>query len=96
MKLVHFCDTSLGYNCPNLKCQYKIFCFLRKDAYAEHRRLCNLEQGLGYAPLPHILSGSDKEVDWWMRVRCGQKKEIIKKLMGGTPWCTDLLEPVNI
>lgn len=96
MKLVHFRDTSLGYNCPNLKCQYENFRFLRKDAYVEHRKLCNLEQGLGYVPLPHISSGSDKEVDRWMRARCKQKREIIKKLMDGTPWCTDLLEPVNI
>jgi hypothetical protein len=96
MKTVHFPDTSLGYECPNPECKSREVRFLRKDAYVEHRRSCDSEQALGYVPLPHILNGSDGEVDRWMKARCRQRREIVKKLMVGTPWSTDLLEPVNI
>jgi len=95
VKADHFPDTSLGYECPNPKCTYKNYRFLRKDACDEHRKGCNLVQVPGYAPLPNIVSGNDAEVDRWMRVRCKQRREIIKKLRNGTPWSTDLLEPVS-
>ena len=96
MKVVHFPDTSLGYECPNPECTHKNYLFLRKDACNEHRRRCDLVQALGYVPLPNIVSGSDAEVDRWMKARRRQKKEIIKKLGNGTPWSEDLLQPVSI
>jgi hypothetical protein len=96
MKADHFPDVSLGYECPNPRCNYKYYRFLRKDACVEHRRACDFVQGPGYTPLPTIISGSDAEVDRWMRARCKQKREIVKMLKDGTPWSADLLEPVSI
>lgn len=96
IKADHFPDTSLGYECPNPWCTHENYRFLRKDACNEHRRGCNLVQAPGYVPLPNIVSGSDTEVDRWMRARRKQKMEIIKKLRSGTPWNEDLLQPVSI
>ena len=62
----------------------------------EHRKGCDLVQVSGYVPLPNIISGSDAEVNQWMRARRKQKMEIIKKLRNGTPWSKDLLQPVSI
>ena len=31
-----------------------------------------------------------------MKVRCKQKRAIIKKLKDGTPWSIDLLGPVSV
>ena len=96
MKAVHFPDMSLGYKCPNSECTHENYRFLRKDACNEHRKRCNLVQAPGYVTLPNIISGSDAEVDRWMRARKKQKMEIIKKLRSGTLWSKDLLQPVSI
>ena len=96
MKAVHFQDTSLGYECPNTDCTHENYRFLRKDACNRHRRGCDPVQAPGYVPLPNIVSGSDAEVDRWMKARKKQKMEIIKKLRNGTPWSEDLLQPVSI
>jgi hypothetical protein len=95
MKAVHFPDASLGYECPNPDCTHKKHRFLRKDACNEHRRGCNPLQAPGYVPLPNIESGSDAEVNRWMKARKKQKMEIIRKLRNGTPWSEDLLQPVS-
>jgi len=86
----------LGYECPNPECTHKNYRFLRKDAYDEHRKGCNLEQVPGYVPVVSIVTGSDVKVDQWMRARLKQRKAIIRKLRSGTPWSKDLLEPVNL
>lgn len=92
----HFPETSLGYECPNPKCTYKDYRFLRKDACDEHRKVCNLLQALDYVPMPSIVTGNDAEVDRWMRARLRQRRAIVKKLRDGTPWSKDLLEPVDL
>ncbi|KAF9651988.1 hypothetical protein BDM02DRAFT_343431 [Thelephora ganbajun] len=96
MKAEHFPDTSLGYNCPNPKCTRGNYRFLRRDTYIQHRRACDLAQAPGYILLPNIVSGSDAEVNRWMKARCKQRREIIKKMREGTPWSIDLLEPVSL
>ena len=96
MKAEHFPDTSLGYECPNSKCASQGYRFLRKDAYNAHRKVCNLIQAPNYVPLPDIVSGSDVEVDRWMRARHRQRRTIVAKLRSGTPWSGDLLESVSL
>ena len=94
VKAEHFPDTSLGYECPNPECIYRNYRFLRKDACNEHRKMCDLLQAPGYVLLPNVASGSDAEVDRWMKARRKQRRSIITKLRNGTPWSEDLLEPV--
>ena len=96
MKVVHFPNTSLGYECPNPNCKHRGFRFLRRDACAKHRKSCDSRQPSGYVPLPNVVSGGDQEVDKWMKARYKQRWEIVRKLKMGIPWSTDLLEPVNI
>ena len=74
MKAEHFPETSLEYECPNSKCASQGYRFLRKDAYNAHRKACNPVQASGYVLLSTIFSGSDAEVDRWMKARQKQKR----------------------
>ena len=95
MKAEHFPDTSLGYECPNPECTSRGSRFLRKDLFDRHRRACNLLQASGYISLPGIVTGSDTEVNRWMKARLRQKNAIIIRLKNGTPWSEGMLEPVS-